>query len=171
MVFCPEHPKRDQNLKFTPLSETTSIPVPFLWESPPPPTGVKGTYNCFIYPELQRLASVSRLYQSHALTSLPLSSHAFSKSHTTKHRSICRPLHPPPLVEPEGSFPMKVTVADPGEGQTHPLPPPPLIFKSNWGPKSRKIFWGNPPPLIRHWVRCKSDRKSRCNQRRSLVHY
>ena len=26
MVFCPEHPKRDQNLKFTPLSETTNIP-------------------------------------------------------------------------------------------------------------------------------------------------
>ena len=35
MVFCPEHPKRDQNLKFTPLSETTSIPAPFIWESPP----------------------------------------------------------------------------------------------------------------------------------------
>ena len=37
MVFCPEHPKRDQNLKFTPLSETTSIPAPFIWESPLPP--------------------------------------------------------------------------------------------------------------------------------------
>ena len=37
MVFCPEHPKRDQNLKFTPLSETTSIPAPFIWEFPPPP--------------------------------------------------------------------------------------------------------------------------------------
>ena len=37
MVFCPEHPKRDQNLKFTPLSETTSIPAPFIWESPPAP--------------------------------------------------------------------------------------------------------------------------------------
>ena len=39
MVFCPEHLKRDQNLKFTPLSdlsETTSIPAPFIWESPPP---------------------------------------------------------------------------------------------------------------------------------------
>ena len=30
MVFCPEHHKRDQNLKFTPLSETMSIPVPFI---------------------------------------------------------------------------------------------------------------------------------------------
>ena len=39
MVFCPEHPKRDQNLKFTPLSETTSIPAPFIWESPPPQGG------------------------------------------------------------------------------------------------------------------------------------
>ena len=36
MALCPEHPKRDQNPKFTPLSETTSIPVCFIWESPPP---------------------------------------------------------------------------------------------------------------------------------------
>ena len=35
MTFCPEHPKRDQNPKFTPLSETTSIPIHFMWESPP----------------------------------------------------------------------------------------------------------------------------------------
>ena len=27
MVFCPQHPKRDQNLQFTPLSETTIIPA------------------------------------------------------------------------------------------------------------------------------------------------
>ena len=32
MVFCPEHAKRDQNLKLTPLSETTSIAAPFIWE-------------------------------------------------------------------------------------------------------------------------------------------
>ena len=37
MALCPEHPKRDQNPNFTPLSETTSIPVGFIWESPPPP--------------------------------------------------------------------------------------------------------------------------------------
>ena len=30
MAFCPEHPKWDQNPKFTPLSETTSIPTPFI---------------------------------------------------------------------------------------------------------------------------------------------
>ena len=30
MVFCPEHPKWDQNLKFTPLSETTSILTTFI---------------------------------------------------------------------------------------------------------------------------------------------
>ena len=36
MVFCPEHAKQHQNLKFTPLSETTSIPAPFIWEPPPP---------------------------------------------------------------------------------------------------------------------------------------
>ena len=40
LALCPEHPKRDQNPKFTPLSETTSIPVCFIWESPPP--GVSG---------------------------------------------------------------------------------------------------------------------------------
>ena len=34
LAFCPEHPKRDQNPKFTPLSEMTSIPVCFIWESP-----------------------------------------------------------------------------------------------------------------------------------------
>ena len=29
MAFCPEHPKWDQNPKFTPLSEGTSIPTPY----------------------------------------------------------------------------------------------------------------------------------------------
>ena len=38
MVFCPEDPKWDQNLKFTPLSETTSIPTPFICGVPPPPS-------------------------------------------------------------------------------------------------------------------------------------
>ena len=42
MVFCPEHLKLDQNLKFTPLSETTSIPFPFIWEPLPPPPGLQG---------------------------------------------------------------------------------------------------------------------------------
>ena len=42
MTFCPEHPKRVQNPKFTPLSETTSIPVPFIWQSPPP--GLSGSF-------------------------------------------------------------------------------------------------------------------------------
>ena len=35
LALCLEHPKRDQNPKFTPLSETTSIPVCFIYESPP----------------------------------------------------------------------------------------------------------------------------------------
>ena len=34
MVCSPEQPKWDQNLKFTPLSKTTSIPVCFTRESP-----------------------------------------------------------------------------------------------------------------------------------------
>ena len=37
MVFCPEHPKPDQNLKFTLLSEMTSI-QPLSHGSPPPGT-------------------------------------------------------------------------------------------------------------------------------------
>ena len=37
IAFCPEHPKWDQILKFTPLSETKSIPPLFIWDSPPPP--------------------------------------------------------------------------------------------------------------------------------------
>ena len=30
MAFCPEHLKWDQNPKFTPLRETTSIPTTFM---------------------------------------------------------------------------------------------------------------------------------------------
>ena len=37
MAFCPEHPKWNQNPKFTPLSETTRIPAPFICGVPPPP--------------------------------------------------------------------------------------------------------------------------------------
>ena len=36
IAFCPEHPKWDQNPKFTPLSEATSIPTPFICGFPPP---------------------------------------------------------------------------------------------------------------------------------------
>ena len=36
MAFCPEHRKWDQNVQFTPLSETTSIPTPFICGVPPP---------------------------------------------------------------------------------------------------------------------------------------
>ena len=36
MAFCPEHSKWDQNPKFTPLSETTSIPTPFTCGVPLP---------------------------------------------------------------------------------------------------------------------------------------
>ena len=36
MAFCPEHPKWDQNPKFIPLSETTSIPTPFICGVPHP---------------------------------------------------------------------------------------------------------------------------------------
>ena len=36
MAFCSEHPTRNQNPEFTPVSETTSIPTPFICEVPPP---------------------------------------------------------------------------------------------------------------------------------------
>ena len=41
MAFCPEHPKSDQNRKFTPLSETKSIPTPFICGVPPPGVDVR----------------------------------------------------------------------------------------------------------------------------------
>ena len=37
IAFCLEHSKWDQNPKFTPLSEMTSIPTPFICGVPPPP--------------------------------------------------------------------------------------------------------------------------------------
>ena len=42
MAFCPKHPKWDQNPIFTPLSETTGIPIPFICGVPPPPTHPPG---------------------------------------------------------------------------------------------------------------------------------
>ena len=37
MAFCPEHPKRDQNLKFTPPKRDDEHPRPFHVGVPPPP--------------------------------------------------------------------------------------------------------------------------------------
>ena len=39
-------------------------------------------------------------------------------------------------------------LVDPGEGHVHPQPSPPprLIFRPNWGPKSRKNFIADRPP-------------------------
>ena len=41
-MFCQEHPKRDENPKFTSLSETTRIPIPFIYGVPPLPPGRDG---------------------------------------------------------------------------------------------------------------------------------
>ena len=41
MAFCPEHPNSDQNPKFTPLSETKSIPTPLICGVPPPGVDVR----------------------------------------------------------------------------------------------------------------------------------
>ena len=44
------------------------------------------------------------------------------------------------------------SVADIGKGLGEPGPPPPLIFRPNWGPKGRKIFLFRPGiPLIAGW--------------------
>ena len=50
MTFCYERPKREQNHNFARLSETTSIPVPFIWDyrpqpPPPPPPGFELTVH------------------------------------------------------------------------------------------------------------------------------
>ena len=58
--ICPEHPKRDQNLKFTPLSKMTSIPVCFIWESPP---GLRGV--CVLIKIHKYIASSTVLSLSH----------------------------------------------------------------------------------------------------------
>ena len=47
MAFCPEHPKWDQNPKFTPLSETTSIPTHFIGGVPPSPGPIVSTRFLF----------------------------------------------------------------------------------------------------------------------------
>ena len=45
MAFCPEHPKWDQNPKFTPLCETTSIPTHFICGVPLPRATVSTELN------------------------------------------------------------------------------------------------------------------------------
>ena len=71
----------------------------------------------------------------HALTSLLLSSHAFSKSHTTKHGDICRARRFVSLISYSGR--------SRGGAQGAPL-----IFRPNRGPKGRKFFWRPPPPRL-----------------------
>ena len=60
MVFCPEHPKRDQNLKFTPLSETTSIPVPFIWESHPGNGGLTNILLVCMHLNFKEIEDITR---------------------------------------------------------------------------------------------------------------
>ena len=45
MTFHPKHPNFDQNLQFTLLTETTSIPVTSMWESLSPHVPPMGGYT------------------------------------------------------------------------------------------------------------------------------
>lgn len=45
VTLHPKHPKWDQNLQFTRQSETTSIPVTFIWEFPPEDCVCRGIRN------------------------------------------------------------------------------------------------------------------------------
>ena len=68
MAFCPEHPKWDQNPKFTPLSETTSIPTPFICGVPPTKGGLGqgralGNNICFVEYETDSRNPEARTYR------------------------------------------------------------------------------------------------------------
>ena len=57
-----------------------------------------------------------------------------------------------------------LSLADSGEGHRGTLPPPPLIFRPNWGPKGEKNYFSRPvpplsqglddraPPYLRVWM-------------------
>ena len=75
MMACyPEHPKWDQNPKFTPLSETTSIPTPFICLVPPPRASIlaKGNWHLFTFAFVQ-LKFVRRTHRYSATYSLTVS--------------------------------------------------------------------------------------------------
>ena len=145
MVFCPEHPKRDQTLKFTPLSETTSIPVPFLWESPPLQEWkvhifVLSTQSCNVF------------QASHDFTNLTLWRVYFwvlTPSQKVTRQNIAAsvaPSTPPPPPGRARRFVSYESYSCRSRGGAGPSPlplPPPLIFKSNWGPSKRetRVFW------------------------------
>ena len=71
MTFCQEHPKRDQNLTFTPISETMSIPVAFKWEFTPPP-GNTTTLRTVICSEGDHSSYKLCLFESSSLKNLNL---------------------------------------------------------------------------------------------------
>ena len=48
MAFCPEHSKWDQNPKFTPLRETTSILTPFICRVSSPPPRACDVFHCVL---------------------------------------------------------------------------------------------------------------------------
>ena len=63
MAFCPAHPKGNQNPKFIPLSEATSIPAPFICD--PPPVGVlpvSFVSSCPCNPCLRRVCRKESLF-------------------------------------------------------------------------------------------------------------
>ena len=49
----------------------------------------------------------------------------------------------------EGNW-VKIPPSKRSSGGSRGGPSPPLIFRPNWGPKSRKKNWGDAPPLSQH---------------------
>ena len=79
MAFCPEHPKWDQNPKFTPLSETTSIPTTFICGVSPSGSFVPRQcgwvrYSVDAYVNIPKVMHGAGARASH--TNIPLAGHA-----------------------------------------------------------------------------------------------
>ena len=114
LALCPEHPKRDQNPKFTPLSETTSIPVCFIYESPPrDDITEKGSHLCFYFLRGLRVDLKSRAIlvpKLRVVSKLPSgrTTKIWQPMYVTRVRfQLKRFLAPKSSVQPTGTFDLK----------------------------------------------------------------
>ena len=113
-MFCPEHPKWDPNLKFTPPSETTSISTPFIYGVPPPPPwGAKRFL--YIFTAINWSVSPFRsFYRQKWQISLP-----FHILQVAKSLPFCIP-------EAWRRYPFRAEPLHTGNYREHPPLPPPL---------------------------------------------